>query len=351
MSDPIVLSDDPEVLEYPFNRLDGLITPNGRFYVRNHFAVPEIDSDSWRLKVEGAVDKPLELTLDDIKSMPTRTLTSTLECAGNNRIFLTPPVKGVKWELGGASTAAWTGISLADLLNLAGVQATAAEVILEGADCGEVKEEPKPPGPIHFARSLPIAKAMEKDVLLIYQMNGEQLSAKHGFPLRAIVAGWYAMASVKWLSRIIVSETSFGGYFQTTDYAFWQRQDGHPVRVPISRMLVKAEIAYPLPNQTVERNCRLTINGAAWAGERLVAKVEISQDGGASWSPAKLVGEPVRYAWQLWEYAWLTPSAPGKITLLARATDETGETQPLEHDPDRENYMFNFCLPVRLEVR
>lgn len=351
MSDPIVRSKNPEVLEYCFGELEGLVTPTERFYVRNHFPVPQIDGKSWQLKVDGAVGKPLELTFDQIKSLPAKTLTSTLECAGNNRIFLSPPARGVQWELGGTSTAVWKGVSLADVLGLAELQPEAKEVILEGADSGEVKEEPKPNGPIHYARSLPIAKALDQDVLLVYEMNGEQLTPEHGFPLRAIVPGWYAMASVKWLRRIIASVQSFEGYFQTTDYAYWQWRDGHPVRVPITTMLVKAEIAYPRPNQTVERNQAMTLTGAAWAGERLIAKVEVSDDSGASWAQARLVGEPVRYAWQLWEHEWQSPPHPGKVTLMARATDDAGQTQPSAHDPDRDNYMINFCLPIAVEVK
>jgi len=346
----IVLSLNPKVFEYPFNTLDKIITPNEQFYVRSHFPDPEIDIHSWRLSVEGCVSSPLQLSYDELLQMPARTVVSTLECAGNNRLFLIPPVEGVQWGLGGASTAEWTGVPLVAVLERAGIQPNAVDIILEGADSGEVELEPKPVGPIQYARSLPRAKALDPDVLLCYRMNGEELSVPHGYPLRAIVPGWYAMASVKWLKRITVSERRFGGYFQTTDYAFWQSHNALPTRVPISKMLVKAEISRPQLHETVPTNTEYHISGAAWVGESTIAKVEISTDNGETWAEAQLTGTPVRNAWQFFECLWRTPASPGVHTLLARATDENGNSQPMQHDPDHGPYMINHCLPITVEV-
>lgn len=240
----IIREKEPANLEMPFATLDGFITPNERFYVRCHFPVPQIEVRDWRLKIEGAVDRPLELNYDQICKMKTRTIAATLECAGNSRVFLVPKVKGVQWELGAVGNAEWTGVPLGDLLNQAGIKSDAVDVILEGADNGTIAEPPRPTGNIHFARSLPKAKAMD-DVLLAFQMNGEPLPASHGYPLRAIVPGWYAMASIKWLQRIIVTAQPFNGYYETVDYAYWQRTDTGPTLMPINEMQVKAEIARP----------------------------------------------------------------------------------------------------------
>ena len=346
----IIRSKEPKVLEYPFESLDSEITPNDKFYVRSHFPEPVIDRASWVLAVEGEVATPLRLSYEQLLEMPSRRVVSTLECAGNNRLFLRPPAKGVQWELGGTSTAEWTGVSLAHVLERAGVRATAVDVVFEGADIGTVEEEPKPDGPISFARSLPMAKAIDPDVLLCYQMNGETLSMDHGYPLRAIVPGWYAMASVKWLTRINVIDRKFDGYFQTTDYAYWTEENGNRERVPISQMLVKAEISHPQPQEVVPANSEYVITGAAWSGEGTVTTVEISVDNGKNWSSAQLTGAPVKNAWRFFEYCWQKPQ-PGQHVLIARATDSNGNTQPLKHDPDRGAYMINFLLPIPVEVR
>jgi len=206
----ITREKEPPNLEMPFGALEGLVTPTERFYVRCHFPIPKIDEREWRLKVEGKVAQPFEVTMDDLRRMPTQTITATIECAGNSRVFLVPKVKGVQWELGAIGNAEWTGVRLRDLLQRAGMANEAREIILEGADNGTIAEPPRPAGKINFARSLPVEKAMD-DVLLAHSMNGQPLSAAHGFPLRAIVPGWYGMASIKWLQRIIVTSEACEG--------------------------------------------------------------------------------------------------------------------------------------------
>ena len=186
-------------------------------------------SQNWRLKIEGAVERPLELSYDEICGMKPETIPATLECAGNSRIFLSK-AKGVQWHLGAVGNAEWTGVSLGELLRQAGIKDDALEIILEGADSGAIAEPPRPDGKIHFSRSLPKEKAMD-DVLLVWKMNGEPLTPAHGYPLRAIVPGWYAMASIKWLQRIIVTRERYDGYYQTIDYSRWERTDSGPVVV------------------------------------------------------------------------------------------------------------------------
>jgi DMSO/TMAO reductase YedYZ molybdopterin-dependent catalytic subunit len=347
----IIRQKEPDNLEFPFASLDSFLTPNPRFYVRNHFAAPKLDAAGWRLRVEGAVARPLELGYDELRKLPARTLTATLECTGNGRVFLVPRAKGVAWEFGAVSTATWTGVPLAALLDRAGIRDEAVEVILEGADTGEIGEEPKSPGKIHFARSLPLAKARQDNVLLAYGMNGQDLPPAHGFPLRAVVAGWYGMASIKWLTRLVVIDRPFQGYFQTFDYTTFERRAGLPVLVPITELEVKAQIARPAPDEVVPADTTYRVHGAAWSGESDVSKVEVSTDGGKAWAEARLLDKAVRNAWRLWELEWHTPKQAGRHTLLARATDRRGRVQPLRRDPDRRNYLISHVLPVEVEVR
>ena len=346
----IVREKDPDNLEFPFAKLDGFLTPNELFYVRNHFAAPKLEAMTWKLKVVGAVDKPLELTYDQVLALPSRTAPVTLECTGNGRAFLTPKANGVPWELGAVSTAEWTGVTLAAVLEKAGPKKNAVDVVIEGADEGEPKNDPKPPGKIHFARGLPLAKALKPEVLLAYKMNGAVLPAAHGFPLRAVVGGWYGMASIKWVQRIVVTDRPFHGYDQTADYTIWERREGLPTLVPIAEVDVKASIARPAAGEAVPADKEYRVHGAAWAGESEVAKVEVSTDGGKAWEEAKLLGKPVPVAWRLWEYPWKAPKA-GKRVLMARATDQRGRVQAAERDPDRRSYMISHVQPVEVEVK
>jgi len=337
-------------LEPAFDQIDSFLTPTHLFYIRSHFPVPKLECESYRLRIEGAVRNPLCLSLSELRNMPAETRVATLECAGNSRVFLVPKVKGVQWELGAIGNAEWTGFALADILQRVGLKSSARELVLEGADNGSIAEPPHPAGKVHFARSLPINKAMD-DVVLAYKMNGEQLPAAHGFPLRAVVPGWYGMASIKWLQRIVVTEERFQGYYQTVDYSYWQSGDAGPELIPLSRMQVKAEIAKPGINEVFAPNDNYVIRGAAWTSEAEITKVEVTTNAGALWSEAKLIGDSDKNAWRLWEFNWRTPKAPGRYTLMARATDSRGRTQPNQRDTNRGTYMVNHCLPIDVEVR
>jgi len=346
----IIRQKEPENFEMAFPTLADFITPVERFYVRNHFPVPKLDLKTWKLRVEGAVEKPVELTLEELKKLPSRTVTATLECAGNSRVFLTPRASGVLWELGAVGNAEWTGVPLSAVLEKAGLRDAAVEVVLEGADSGEVRE-PQSPGAIAFARSLPVEKARKPEVLLAFQMNGKDLTPHHGWPLRAIVPGWYGMASVKWLTRLVVVDRPFDGFFQSLDYTVWKRTAGLPTLVPITEMEVKAEIARPSLGEVVKADGSYRVFGAAWAGESEIAKVEISTDGGQTWAEAKLLDRAVPFAWRFWEYTWKTPGKAGRHTLMARATDRRGRVQPMKRDPDRRNYLISHVLPIEVEVK
>jgi DMSO/TMAO reductase YedYZ molybdopterin-dependent catalytic subunit len=188
-------------------------------------------------------------------------------------------------------------------------------------------------------------------VLLAYRMNGNDLPPEHGFPVRAIVPGWYAMASIKWLQRIIVTDQPFAGYYQTLDYAYWKRRGDTVELSPVAELQVKAEIAKPVRGETVPANSTVCIHGAAWASGGEIVRVEVSTDGGSTWKEATLLGESKPDAWRFWEFNWKTPSAPRKQTLIARATNSLGRTQPTHRDPDRGTYMINHLLPITVHAR
>ncbi len=345
----ILRSENPLNLEMPFETLENFITPTESFYVRTHFPIPKIDRNAWWLHVEGEVEKPFVINYEELIQLKSVTLPVTLECAGNNRHFLEPKVKGVQWELGAVGNADWTGVPLSALLDRAMVTSSAREVILVGADHGLLEDPKSPPGELTFARSVPLEKA-RRDVLLAYAMNGKDLPPEHGFPVRAVVPGWYAMASVKWLQRIIVSSERFTGYYQTLDYAYWKRRGDVAELTPLSEMQIKAEISRPAQGEAVRRNSNFRVHGAAWTGEGEIAKVELSTDGGAKWGEARLLGASKPNAWRFWEFDWRTPSEPSQVNLIARATDSRGRTQPIHRDRDRSTYMINHLLPITVQI-
>ena len=345
----IVLSEEPLVLETPLEKLDGFITPTKLFYVRTHFPIPKIDRNQWRLRVEGEVERPFEIDYEELTNLEAKKVPVTLECAGNNRDFLEPKVKGVQWGLGGVGNAEWTGVPLSILLDRAGVKSSAREIILEGADRGKPEDAKSPSSEFNFARSIPLEKA--RDVLLAYKMNDVDLPAENGFPVRAIVPGWYAVASIKWLQRIVVTDRPFNGYYQTLDYSFWTRRGDMAELVALSEMQTKAEITKPGEGETVPANSNVRVHGTAWTGDGEITKVEFSADDGSTWNEAKLLGESKPNAWRMWEFNWKTPASSGKATLIARATDSKGRTQPTGRDPDRGTYMINHLLPIAIEVK
>jgi DMSO/TMAO reductase YedYZ molybdopterin-dependent catalytic subunit len=349
IAEKIVRGERPLNLEMPFENLGGFLTPTESFYVRTHFPIPSIDRDAWWLRVEGDVENPFAINYEELITLESRTIPATLECAGNNRNFLEPKVKGVQWGLGAVGTAEWTGVPLSILLDRAGVKSNGRQVIFEGADGGMLEDPKSPPGELKFARSITLEKA-RADVLLAYKMNGSDLPPQHGFPVRAIVPGWYAMASIKWLQRIIFTDQPFTGYYQTIDYAYWKRRAEVAELTPLTEMQIKAQIAKPAQGETVPANSSVRVHGAAWTSDGEITKVELSTDGGSTWNDTNLLGQAKPNAWQLWEFNWQTTAAAGKQTLVARATDSLGRTQPTHRDPDRGTYMINHLLPIDVQV-
>ena len=345
----IVRQAAPENLESDFGALSEFITPTEQHYVRSHFAVPQVDIAAWTLQVRGAVGQPLTLTLEQLRALPKVSKVVTLECAGNGRVFLNPAVGGVQWERGAVSTAEWTGVRLADLLAKAGVATDATRVAFEGIDKGEVKNTPLPAGPISFHRSLSLEEAKARDVFVAYAINGQPLPAAHGAPVRLVVPGCYGMASVKWLSSVEVIKGEFGSYWESTDYAYWDRSTGRPLRRPLMGMQVKSSIAKPSAGGQVARGTTVDVAGAAWS-DGTVTRVEVSTDAGATWRDAEFIDPESAVTWRRWRLKWQVPATGSEAVLMSRATDAKGRTQPMTRNNDFGTYMIHHVVPVAVKI-
>jgi DMSO/TMAO reductase YedYZ molybdopterin-dependent catalytic subunit len=346
----IIRQKEPTNLETPLDQVDSYLTPPELFYIRSHFPAPKLELASYQLRIDGAVRNPLSLTYQQLRDMPSETRVATLECAGNGRVFLVPQVGGAQWELGAVGNAEWTGVSLGALLERAGLEEDACEIVFEGADRGTPTEQPVPPGPISYARSLSRDKALQREILIAYLMNGHDLPLHHGYPVRAIVPGHYGMASVKWLTHIQAVREPFRGYWQTSDYGYWDNLDGKPVRRALGEIKLKSEITRPRVYETLAPNQSYTIFGVAWAGETEATGISVSTDGGQTWAEAEFLDPAQRYAWRRWRFPWLTPKKSGRYTLLSRATGADGSVQPDEHDQNYGTYVINYPLPIEVFV-
>ena len=306
-----------EGLRYP-------ITPTGMHYLLVHFDIPEVDEEKWSLEVGGLVSKPLSLGLAEIRERPARTIVVTMECAGNGRGLLRPRAVSQPWLLEAVGTAEWTGTPLRGVLDDAGLEPNAAELVFTGLDRGVQGEEVQ-----SYQRSLSIAEASQPDVLLVYEMNGQPLQPQHGFPLRLIVPGWYGMASVKWLSSIEAVAKPFQGYQMADTYRYASSTDepGEPVTViRVRALMTPPGIPDFLTRVRLVESGFVTVTGRAWAGRRRVSSVEFSADGGSNWSDAVLGVAVSPYAWREWSYSW--EATQGSHTLCVRATDSEGDVQP-----------------------
>ena len=340
-----VLSTTPENRETPLTEVSSWVTPNKWFFVRSHYETPTIDIANWRLTIQGCVERPTEVSWQQIDSMPKRSIFATMECAGNGRSFLKAQVEGVQWTAGAVGHAEWSGVPLRQVLERAGLNPNVREIVFYGADSG-VEHGGDPPQ--HFARSLPLDKALHPDTLLATRMNGELLETSHGYPLRLIVPGWYGVASVKWLTRVDASAEPFRGYYQTVKYTVQRRTGGGMRSDIVGPMPVKSEVLRPVEGDVLGVGGN-RIFGMAWAGEHAVAAVEVSVDGGMSWQRAELQGIRAPYSWTAGEYLW-EPAGPGNYTIMSRAVSASGEVQPMDHDTDRGGYLITFCRPIPVTV-
>ena len=327
-ADLIVHEQEPFNAETPRAALaEGPLTATDAFYVRGHGAVPEIDSAAWRLRVGGLVERQLDLSLSTLReAFRERTETATLQCAGNRRAGLIThrEIPGeAPWGPGATGTATWTGVALADVLALAGPLHDATHVGFEGAD---VSREADPVQ--RFGGSIPLEKACRPEVLLAWAMNGEPLPPVHGAPLRVVVPGYIGARSVKWLERIELRSVPWAGYFQHVVYRLLP-EDGMPgpgAGMPLGLVALNADVLAPADGETVAAGS-VEVRGHAFAGgERHVSRVDVSLDGGATWSQAELLDDLGRWAWRQWRIT--VDLAPGEHDILVRAWDSSAATQP-----------------------
>lgn len=332
-------------LETRLEDLDGLLTPNDLFFVRNHAPTPVIDPATYTLTVGGpGAESEVRLSLDDLRALPTQTLIAYIECAGNWRGFFQSvtgrTASGSQWGTGAIGCAEWTGPSLADVLALAGVRDDAVDVNVIGLDDGA------------WERPMPLAKALDPATILALTMNGEPLPPDHGFPVRAVVPGWVGSSSVKWVGRVEVATEKVWVRANTSSYVLageeWPADQYAPADgAPITTGMVKSALALPRPAQLAAGTHRL--RGFAYSPQGPVTRVEWSANDGP-WAQARLIGASadMPHAWARFELEW--DAAPGEHVLRTRATDASGDTQPLEGVYNEKGYLLNVALPHPVEV-
>lgn len=331
---------------------DSWITPFSRFYVRTHGNMPEVDSAGYKLTIEGMVNQSLRLSLEDLDRLPKVTVAMTMQCAGNRRSEHSrlKTVGGVQWEGGAISTGEWRGPRLADVLDRAGVKAGARFVWFEGSDSVTLKDRQT-----LFGGQAPLEKALRPETIVALEMNGRPLSREHGFPARTVIPGYIGARSVKWLGRIVVSDRSSDNNFVSRDYKMFPPEATvetvKPENFePIYENVLNSVICRPLAGQTASAG-RLEVQGFAvppGVEGGALAGVEVSPDGGATWAAARFTGKDVPYAWRLWS-ANVTVAA-GARTLVVRATDAKGATQPERSPWNFKGYLYNGWHRVPITV-
>lgn len=371
------------------------ITPRSEHYVRNHYPTPEIDADEWTIDLRGLGVDPVELSMDELRAeFETESVAHTMQCSGNGRAFLEPEIDGVSWTIGAVGTTVWTGTPLSAILERYGAETgDGTWLMVAGGD--------HPEGEDIFARSIPMAKVLE-DCVLAYEMNGEPLSPEHGYPVRLVVPGWYGNNCVKWVAELEVLEKMHVGD-EWDRYAEWQHEsyrlladgqeaeereriadfggDAYDTREQMDAeaageidhapyvydQLVQSLIGYPGEDAALcvrPQDGRIEVVGVAWAGDDAVERVDVSIDGGDTWNDAEFFGSNLEpYGWRQFRYLW--DADPGEYTLVSRATDEHGRTQPrevaradeglltIENDRfpwNRDGYCNNAYLPRGVDV-
>jgi DMSO/TMAO reductase YedYZ molybdopterin-dependent catalytic subunit len=353
-TDMILLTSRPPQLETPLHYFRELITPNEALFVRFHIAnVPtSVDLNTWRLKISGNTEKELELSMDDLKTKFEKvTYTAVLQCAGNGRSFFDPRVAGGQWKNGAMGNITWTGAKLKDILTAAGVKPGSVEVTFNGLDTGSLPTVPD------FVKSLKLEKAMEDDILVAYEMNGKPLLMLNGFPTRLIVPGWYGTYWVKSLSEITVVTEQFNKFWMNPAYRIPDTPCGcvppgsKPEKtIPINRMTTRSLIVEPEAGTKLKANKPVTISGIAFSSGYNIKDVIVSVDGGKSWSKATLGKDLGKYSWIQWTYTW-KPAKRGTYTLMAKATNSVGESQPFEGLWNPSGYLWNKVEPVEVTVQ
>jgi sulfane dehydrogenase subunit SoxC len=328
----------------PLEALRHPITPAGLHYLLIHYDIPAVDPERFRLEVTGAVERPLALSLDELRRRERVDRPITFECAGNGRALLEPRPVSQPWLTEAVGTAEWGGAPLAPLLEEVGASHSALELLFTGLDAGIEGGEAQ-----RYERALPIQEARE--AILAYDMNGAPLPPQHGFPLRLVVPGWYGMQNVKWLTRITVLEEPYTGFQNSVAYRMYDA-DGEPGE-PVTRMLPRSLMVPPGVPDFMTRTRHLEagstkLSGRAWSGTGSIDAVEVSTDGGASFDPALLEPSLGASAWRGWSFTW--DATPGEHILSSRATDSSGKTQPLDPPWNLKGYANNAVERITVQV-
>jgi DMSO/TMAO reductase YedYZ molybdopterin-dependent catalytic subunit len=363
-SDPSDNSPDAEMIVYSrkfltmemsMAALTSWITPTKNFFVRNNAIMPSsIDVGKWELRITGEVRKPVTLNFRDLAALTKKSVTNTMECAGNGRAFYDPRIGGVPWRKGAVGNATFEGPRLRDLLRLAGVNPFARHVAFTGLDTA-------PEGAERFIRSIPLEKAVDENSLVATHMNGAPLTMPHGFPARALIPGWIGSASIKWLQEITVLDHEYLGAYMDPGYRVPTEQlPNHSPKLlaerkttlPLTSLRLKSIIAKPDENTVINlsEGRNVSVRGAVWGGEKPVASVEISTDGGRTWQAAVLGPDHARYAWRLWEYEW-KPPASGSYQVVSRARDIDGNRQPVKPAWNAGGYLWNGMDRITVQVQ
>jgi DMSO/TMAO reductase YedYZ molybdopterin-dependent catalytic subunit len=329
----------PQNLSYPLRAIQGSLTPPDRFFVRDHFPEPELSLETWRLSIEGLVARPQSLTFSDLLELPSKRVEAVLECSGNGP------------HGSAASNAQWEGVPISFLLERSGIVPKAAFVAFEGADSGRLANGPPS---LPYAQIVPLQKCLDATSLVAFKLNDLFLPRRNGFPARALFPGWYAMDSVKWLQRIVLlgAEDRPAAFFESGMNRVYNRVTQASAGVQVQRLSsiqVKSAIAWPENKMRLPAG-RYEVWGFAWTGNGTVRDVAVSLDGGRQWAATKMESSLTPYSWIRWSYAW--KASPGDYSLMSRATDSQGNSQPLQRDNARKDaYELNWCAQLTCNVR
>jgi DMSO/TMAO reductase YedYZ molybdopterin-dependent catalytic subunit len=342
-TDLIVLTARPPQLETPLHYFKELLTPNEAVFVRWHISgIPtSVDLNQWRLKVGGNTKRELNLSLDDLKKFEKVTYTAVLQCSGNGRSYFEPRVFGGQWGNGAMANITWGGARLKDILDKAGIKPGSVDISFDGLDTPPLTSVPD------VVKSLPVDKAREEDIIVAYEMNGTPLPLLNGFPARLIVPGWYATYWVKSLRQITVLTKPFEGFWMKTAYRIPDTPCGcvppgstPDSTIPINRMTARSLIIEPDKGAALKNNQPTEITGIAFSGGYSIKEVIVSVDGGKTWGEARLGRDLGRFAWVQFSYPW-RPTKRGTYTLMAKATNSIGESQPFEGLWNPAGYLWN----------
>ncbi|MBI3514304.1 MAG: molybdopterin-dependent oxidoreductase [Proteobacteria bacterium] len=350
----IKLSYRPPNYETPLNYFSSVITPNDAFFVRYHLAdIPEVDIRTWKLKVGGAgASTPLELALAELRRFEQVEVTAVCQCSGNRRGLFNPHVAGVQWGVGAMGNARWKGVRLKDVLAKAGVRKETVEVVLDGADGPVIDKTPD------FVKSIPIWKALDDTVLIALEMNGQPLPSWNGFPARLVVPGWTGTYWMKHLTSIELAQKPYDGFWMKSAYRIPKGKfalvdrflsQETEVNTPITEMVVNSLITGPAPGQRIAARQPVAVTGIAWDGGYGIQSVEVSADNGATWQPATLGDDPGRFSFRAFS-ARLNFAKPGAQTILAKATNRLGASQPRELIQNPAGYHHNLVARVAVTV-